>query len=76
VIIIKKHNYMKKLESLKSKKFEAFDGKEILNPMSIFGGERIYTSKNGKPCDSYTFDTKTKGGTAVNGQACDFTHHA
>lgn len=48
---------MKKLESLKSKKFEDFKGNEIQNAAGIVGGRKILGTNGGRDC----YDSATAG---------------
>lgn len=50
---------MKKLESLKSSKFEAFEGNRLLNAINVVGGKIFLTSKTpgGEYTDCWDDDT-------------------
>lgn len=60
-----------KLESLKSDKFKAFEKNEILNKLSIIGGEPVETCLRGE-CDTRDYGTRTPGKTDGGGTPWDF----
>lgn len=62
-----------KLESLKSSKFEAFKGNELLNAFAIIGGVRQNTSQNGQLMDSVDCDTSDTPEKAIS-KSCPRPH--